>query len=218
MVRLLALPGFGDTFGTGDAESFCRRLELKLGVAVRCLHPPCRDGMAAWMLGDQEPAGLLVGWATPKEVPETLGWPSWEVDILESLELLEKAWHTERFDGLLGFSQGALMALIFLRVLQSRQEPPPFLVLASGFAKPLPTQALPYLPPSEPLKVASLHVYSEEDLIVRSLRSRELRDLFEDAEVYVHPHGHSFPEPTACEEGRDDFFAVLNRFITAQRA
>jgi len=164
-------------------------------------NPRVEEGVA-WIAGDQTSAGKVVGFGrrdlmsdphttappfSPDELPvlteEDNVWHG-AVGFDASLRLLELAWDTAArenspFDGVLGFSQGALTAAIFLAFLQQQhRSPPPYLssisatslrrplghhrrarrpdappprfaILCGGFRRPWPAEAGGYWPPPQ---------------------------------------------------------------------
>jgi ribulose-5-phosphate 4-epimerase/fuculose-1-phosphate aldolase len=81
---------------------------------------------------------------------------------LDSLHLLEQVWlANDGFDGISGFSQGALTTSLFISYLrhkymdcadvtvkQTNMYQPAFAILCGGFARPWPAEASPYWPPA----------------------------------------------------------------------
>eukprot|EP01018_Ginkgo_biloba_P039077 Gb_39256 [translate_table: standard] len=112
------------------------------------------------------------------------------------------------FDGLLGFSQGALLsaALVGFQmkgVMLKNHPPIRFVICISGskFNDP----SLCELPYSEPIKCPSVHLIGAKDWLKE--RGEELMQAFEKPLLIRHPQGHTVP--------RLDGEAVnlLNRFI-----
>eukprot|EP00668_Euglena_longa_P001762 GGOE01002072.1.p1 GENE.GGOE01002072.1~~GGOE01002072.1.p1 ORF type:complete len:274 (+),score=51.80 GGOE01002072.1:73-822(+) len=126
------------------------------------------------------------------------------------------------YDGILGFSQGAMMAALMLAVVMGDSEvdavdlPRPtrhalkahlrFGILAGGF-KPRDIRLHRLF--AEPVRgVQTLHIIGESDALVPPERSHELADLFADAEVMTHAGGHYIP---ASAEHRTVYRDFLQR-------
>jgi len=107
----------------------------------------------------------------------------------DSLAELERVWASQRFDGILGFSQGAVTAAMFssyLREQTPRLPQPRFIILCGGFLRPYPLSAKKWWPPKPELELPSLHVIGQADTVVAPCRSQELTTAFVGATVYCH--------------------------------
>jgi len=125
------------------------------------------------------------------------------VGLAESLEYVKQVLKGRRFDGIMGFSQGAAFAAIVAALLERPHLYPPFLVdgkpphpllqfcvAVSGFkvqdpiAEPL--FDIPYMTPT-------LHVIGKTDIIVLEERSMLLVEVSGNARVEEHEGGHFVP-------------------------
>jgi len=108
------------------------------------------------------------------------------------------------FDGVLGFSQGGLLASILCYLQNSPQNPFPkfnFAILIAAF-----------LPSAEPWKslfdqkcsVPTLHIFGNKDIFIPNHESQALAACFEEAETWEHPGGHFIP---------NDKDKKINKFI-----
>jgi hypothetical protein len=97
----------------------------------------------------------------PLSLPQDNIWTG-SKGYLDSLHLLEQLWlANDGFDGILGFSQGALTTSLFIAYLRhkymngaggdyqpTKMYQPVFAMLCGGFARPWPVEASQYWPPS----------------------------------------------------------------------
>jgi len=138
---------------------------------------------------------LRRAWWRGSSAAETYdGWP-------EARETLAEMWHRERFDGLLGFSQGAGAAAMLAAELR-----PSFAILVSGFVPRDREAAASLLAGVE--GVPTLHVYGDADALVEPERSRALVDLFSDAAVIVHEGGHMLPSSSVVRRSVVEFLGA----------
>lgn len=216
-LRMLALHGYGGSFGSAENVDAMQDLAKALAdhvvdVAITAPQAPnAAPHGPAWFSGNQEPLGKVVGFSitsaiveregtnstTPQpltlaDLPElTEGDDVWSgVEGFEaSLAFLETLWESSHFDGVLGFSQGAMMAAMLCGHLRHRRPElaqPKFAVLCCGFSRPWPAAAQSWWPPRRPLATPSLHVIGTQDTIVANCRSEELLTSFEAPEVHRH--------------------------------
>mmetsp|Transcript_49046 Transcript_49046/g.157781 ORF Transcript_49046/g.157781 Transcript_49046/m.157781 type:complete len:305 (-) Transcript_49046:330-1244(-) len=233
-----ALTGLKDGLGS-------RGLEVEFS-APRSPHATDDGTGVAWLAGDQRAAGKVVGFTLMDEVftregcvntktPQPLTAAdlpalSEEDNIWEglrgfesSLDLLVREWEGGAFDGLLGFSQGTLMASLLcahLREARSDLRQPKFIILCAGFMRPWPAAAGAWWPPCPLLDVPSLHVVGERDTIVANCRSEELCGVYAKSVEFRHRlvghppgfGGHVVPWP-GDPEG-EAFLDALKAFLT----
>ena len=102
-------------------------------------------------------------------------------------------------DGVIGFSQGSIVAALWAARAAATPHTLPesmrglrFVVLASGALPSDQTYADEILAAS-PLLVPSIHSFGEGDAIVEPVRSQRLANLFEGAVVVTHSGGHVIP-------------------------
>jgi Serine hydrolase (FSH1) len=110
-----------------------------------------------------------------------------------------------RFDGILGFSQGAALAGLLAALRDSdtslRFE---FAIMVSGFTSTMPRHAGLF---RHKLTVPSVHVTGRADVIVPRRDSLLLASRFTDPLVIEHPGGHVIPGSTAVTAPIVDFLA-----------
>lgn len=140
--------------------------------------------------------------------------------IEESLEHVKKVLVQRKFDGVLGFSQGAALAAVVAALLERPHLYPPFLV--DGEPPHLPMQFCvavsgyklrdPIIDPlfDTPFMTPTLHVIGKTDIIVVEERSMLLVEASGNARVEEHEGGHFVPSKGAwrkflCEYIMDPF-------------
>ncbi|KAJ2158221.1 hypothetical protein GGF46_003933 [Coemansia sp. RSA 552] len=138
------------------------------------------DNMARMEAVGKTLGRTLRGWYWLKSAdPEVVCGLDTSIDMLQSV--LD---NQGPFDGVLGFSQGALMAAVLCSLLETRDEKmssdwthPPFkfAVLASGYKLQDPKWTPLY---ARGIETPSLHIYGVLDPMIRVSRSAELRDVF----------------------------------------
>ncbi|KZO93845.1 hypothetical protein CALVIDRAFT_566077 [Calocera viscosa TUFC12733] len=211
-LRVLALHGYGQNahvFRTQIAPT-CRacadEVEFVFLDGPVVLHPP--DQPRGFSLVDEE------GFALPPRTPvldreETpRGWSTFNEDrtryygVDEAFEYLKPVMERERFDGVIGFSQGAALASYLCAYLEDpsahplfepRFHPPfKFAILCSGF--------LPVDPPlPHVLQTPTLHILGRHDTHIGIAESLLLAAACEGARVEVHVGGHFVPtKPGWC--------------------
>ena len=116
----------------------------------------------------------------------------------ESRVRLVEMWESQKFDGILGFSQGAGAAAMLCAELR-----PQFGIFVSGFV-PRDQQAAAALL-SGVDDVPTLHVFGEGDTLVEPERSRALSECFADSTVIVHEGGHMLPSSGVVRRQVVDF-------------
>lgn len=244
--RILALHGYPGTIGCKAGVDPLAALRAGLeahGVVADIVAPMApnrtQDGTGvAWIAGDQQQAGKVVGFGRLAELMAERGMDSelppldesslpplteedniWHgaAGLERSMAKLERMWASERFDGILGFSQGALTAAIFssyLREQMPRLPQPRFTILCGGFLRPYPLSTERWWPPKPELELSSLHVIGRADTVVAPCRSQELTSAFVGAAVHYHSligdprayGGHVLPWD-------DEFYTVAAEFV-----
>jgi len=114
---------------------------------------------------------------------------------------------TQRFDGVLGFSQGAALAAVIAALLErpylypdflvdgkSPHPPLQFCIAVSGFRLNDPF-SLEFLLPS--YSTPTLHVLGKTDIVVVEERSRQLIAVSENSRVEEHNGGHFVPSQSS---------------------
>lgn len=125
----------------------------------------------------------------------------------ESLAYLERLVEENEVDGVLGFSQGAVVAAL-LAAMPDRFPRLRLLICIGGF---LPRDAALLSHFADPIPVPSLHVAGRADQIVPLDQSTALAARFSDAEVLLHDSGHYIP---ADGESKRVYRALMDR-VTA---
>lgn len=158
------------------------------------LVPPGNKGSAAWAdvktLPDDESEGER-GW-----------WFSREDDWFKSdhvsdiakgfettLDLVISTLEGNKYDGILGFSQGAsLVSILSLIQQQQNKQWFKFAILFSGF-KSHSSQHDKYYSGAKS-EIPSLHVYGEGDEVVSASMSLDVVECYSNTKVKTHPGGH----------------------------
>ncbi|OQS03251.1 serine hydrolase (FSH1) [Thraustotheca clavata] len=114
--------------------------------------------------------------------------------VNEAIEYIRGICETQGpFHGVFGFSQGGMFAGHLLALEESND--PRRLGFSFGIfcaAGPM-TDPKFKIVPEQPLKAPTLHIMGEQDEVVAMNRSQELAEMFQDAQVFVHPGGHYIP-------------------------
>ncbi|KAF7292784.1 FSH1 domain-containing protein [Mycena indigotica] len=129
------------------------------------------------------------------------------VGLPQSLETLRDVLKTRHFDGVIGFSQGAVVAGLLTALLERPEVYPDFLVdgkpphppfkfciAVAGFRL---RGAIGDAVYSQMYKTPTLHVLGRNDIIVIEERSRTLIAVSENARVEQHDGGHFLPSKTS---------------------
>ncbi|KAJ2776723.1 Ovarian cancer-associated protein 2 [Coemansia interrupta] len=154
----------------------------------------------------------------PKQNPFTnLAWWWWKTTgqrselrgLGDTLEKLANVLNEQGpFDGILGFSQGAALAILLAEMLQEGSSheylkfPKPvehpqfkFVILAGAFGvEPEEYQGI-Y---DTKLNVPSLHMTGEYDTVIETKRSRKMMEVFVDPVVFEFRGGHFIPQTPEC--------------------
>ncbi|KDD73675.1 FSH1 serine hydrolase [Helicosporidium sp. ATCC 50920] len=189
---------------TADDDGDCCAGAAPTNPSQEPSHAPAPEapGRCWWFARDGSNPGLR-----PSQAQETDGWPEARAAIAEAL-IRHAPIH-----GLLGFSQGAAAAALFLCENPSAASKLDCLILASGFVPADPElSAAVHAGAAAGLKLPSLHIMGQRDAIIPSERSRLLKGLCTDASLLEHPGGHRLPNATGAD--RD----VLRAFVEGVRA
>ncbi|KAJ1830455.1 Ovarian cancer-associated protein 2 [Coemansia sp. RSA 2711] len=212
--KILCLHGFGES-----AELFkirTRNIRAVVGEHAELVYPdgPIDIGSLHMTTGD------LVDPEIASEFTN-LGWwwmrrgRSFEArGIGKTLDLIGKLL-TEQgpFDGIVGFSQGAALAIVICALLAGREGPlslgavehpqMKFLLLAGAFQLEVPEYE--YLYQGE-FDVPSLHIVGAYDTVVEPERSRQVQGCFAAPEVFEFVGGHFIPQSPKCAR-------IVRRFL-----
>ncbi|KAJ7165038.1 FSH1-domain-containing protein [Mycena filopes] len=158
-------------------------------------------------LDASEAGGVLPG-------SEARAWWTWSdhkteaIGLPESLAFIRDVLKARRFDGVLGFSQGAAFAALISALLEKPDVYPPFLVdgkaphppfafciSVSGFR--LFDTAIAAKVYTTPYATPTLHIMGRNDIIVIEERSRKLVAISTNARVEEHDGGHFLPSKTS---------------------
>ncbi|KAG8737635.1 hypothetical protein FRC10_007977 [Ceratobasidium sp. 414] len=185
MIRVLALHGYAQS-----AEIFKKKpADMPQSASAQALDtiqaPPEEPELQprAW-------------WRANREKTEYYG-------VTETAEYLRNYLKDQRFNGVLGFSQGAGMAAALTAMLERPESYPAimvdgkaphppleFCIFISGF-KPMDKEIAPLF--NVPLKTPSLHVLGRNDVIVSMERGKTLVDACENPRLEEHEGGHFVP-------------------------
>lgn len=109
--------------------------------------------------------------------------------IEESIDYVTQYAKKNIYDGIIGFSQGGVLASIIIK-----QNPNLFKYFIS--ISSLRPRAIKYnnlYSVSNPFDFPSLHIYGANDLMINPSKSIEFSKCFKDSQLYEHNHGHFSP-------------------------
>lgn len=218
-MKLLALHGWGQDaalFASKRTKDLQRRLQ-SLQLVLDCADAPFQIGHTAaergwWTYRPEDWDGSL---SNPLELLSRASFEAIGLD--ESLDRLSAQWRDGQYDGILGFSQGAVMGSILCAKLCADPEArrPRCAILISGFAQPIPT-GLSYYPPTQPLDVPSLHVWGAQDTHIPPASSEALSHRFLNPVLHVHPSHHFIPQKAGDCKVFSDFLASVAPTASAE--
>lgn len=193
-IRLLCLHGKGGNaknFKTGTAFLESEPLEMTYATAPHLVDPP--KGFAWWVL----PPGTR-----SYNAPKFQG-------AEESLELVKQLWERDGpFDGIMGFSQGAMLAAVVVAKALSDEDYSvrPRFGIFYGAAFPL-----PFAPLFEESReecydsIPTLHVMGKTDQINPPQQGNKLANYFPEAKILWHEGAHTVPSDSESIEAVVDF-------------
>lgn len=115
------------------------------------------------------------------------------------------------FDGVLGFSQGAEAASVWIddRIRSGVFDSlPKFFIAISAFLRPKPLNFPNYA--SKLIEIPSLHIFGLADQYIPPSRSLELAEIYVNSRIYQHQGTHVVPQKSEdCEEIR----SFLKQFV-----
>ncbi|TFL02817.1 serine hydrolase FSH [Pterulicium gracile] len=203
---ILVLHGY-----TQSAATFSKRLGF-LRKASPDLDFVFLDGPTILLPADLSQFGTADTQADINSSVEYRAWWRWKeeenkaIGLDETLLLLKETLQNRKFDGVLGFSQGAALAALLAALLERPHIHPPFLVdgnpphppfdfcvAVAGFRlrDPIADAIL-----SEPFNTRTLHVLGRTDIMVPTERARHLLDLSANSRLEEHDGGHFLPSKT----------------------
>nr|XP_043623950.1 esterase OVCA2-like isoform X2 [Erigeron canadensis] len=151
-------------------------------------------------------------------VDQYFGWFDFDKVTMDQYEIIDEgiAYIEDRmielgpFDGLLGFSEGALISASLPGLQQQglclkKVEKIEHVIVISGGGYPVPELTEPALP--FPINIPSLHIFGETDIARR--HAPELVDAYVDPLVLYHHGGHEVPK--LDEEGLRIMYEFLER-------
>jgi dihydrofolate reductase len=202
MTTLFALHGFSqnaclmrEQMGA-LGEALEKLVELKYLEGPRACPPSSVERLYA--MGNQPipPPPHREWWNASDDGEEYEGWS-------ETEQTLRKHLRQASLPGLLGFSQGAIVATALAALAQSGEMPPLAYVILIGGAAPRAKVFAPYL--ERPLRLPSLHICGERDFMRKS--SAKLLECFEPSsrEVVMWPGAHRIPNDVEIQESVLDF-------------
>ncbi|XP_014237516.1 esterase OVCA2 [Trichogramma pretiosum] len=115
------------------------------------------------------------------------------VGFEESVKVVQKVFDEQGpFDGLIGFSQGGSFVSILCALQQQKKLPInfDFAIIISGFKSLCQPHEIYY---NEQITLPTLHVYGEGDQVIPTHMAKELSDLFDNKQEFVHEGGHYVP-------------------------
>ncbi|CAG9464162.1 unnamed protein product [Pedinophyceae sp. YPF-701] len=134
-------------------------------------------------------------------------------DWSASADVIRAEWSRGRYDGVLGFSNGAAATVV--AVLSGLLPRCKFAIVASGYAAQPMVDDVAAARTDMPDATPTLHLFSEKDTAVTAEQSRAAMTLFRSPESVAHRSGHALPH-TAAE--MDRILAWVRRFADAPRA
>ncbi|KAE9406523.1 hypothetical protein BT96DRAFT_963447 [Gymnopus androsaceus JB14] len=146
------------------------------------------------------------GWWKTQNIHDAEGRKNISTGLEVTLMFLKDVLKEKKFDGVLGFSQGAVLAALLSGLLEKPQAYPKFLddgkaphppfefcISVAGY-KPIDPLGASLLTPN--YKTPTLHVIGHNDIIVTPEWSQSLIDVSLNARVEFHEGGHFVPTKT----------------------
>lgn len=212
--KVLCLHGFAQDGTTFRAKIGAIRKQLKSACEFYFLDAPHdvagafdADGAEMRELGASNDASGSFAWFTSGENARAGakrasddGWTrpalSREYDGLDETREKIRAFALEHgpFGGVIGFSQGATIALAALAVIEELRGSARWAVLVAGF-EPLDTVLKSAAREATPIAIKTLHVHGENDKLVTRERMMALAEHFEESqrEFWFHEGAHGVP-------------------------
>lgn len=121
--------------------------------------------------------------------------------IHETMDELNKIWDAKKYDGIIGFSQGTLVATLLAEKVN-----PKFVILFSGFIEPFPTN----VDKVSTLDIPSLHIWGKNDFLVPAKESFKLSQLYISADYHIHNGAHEIPTEIDTMKYIDEFISSIS--------
>ncbi|KAJ2158219.1 Ovarian cancer-associated protein 2 [Coemansia sp. RSA 552] len=216
--KILCLHGFGENAKLFQIRS--RNFRAVVGDSAELVYPdgPIDIGSLHMTTGDlshgnsaSDFTNLAWWWMRRDRSFEARG-------IGKSLRMIGKVLAEQGpFDGVLGFSQGAALAIVIAALLQGGQasggplslgdvDHPPFrfMVLAGAFELEVPEYSYLY---ADRIDIPSLHLAGEYDTVISPERSQQVRSFFVAPELFEFVGGHFIPQSPQCARVMRSFLA-----------
>lgn len=216
-LRFLCLHGYAQNGPLFRSRTGALRKALK-GVDFDFLDAP-HTASASFLGesgGEDAERGAPLGWWNAAESSTRPSLSAMYVGLEESLSLVSGKLQSDGpYDGVLGFSQGATLAVLACLLASP---PPPFrvAVLVAGFM-PRDESVLQRMSASAAhngaLPIASLHVSGSSDSFVPTSSTEQLSRHFGVAEMFTHSGGHGIPSGAGFRNTVKDFIALHTRAI-----
>ncbi|KAJ2078251.1 hypothetical protein H4R24_004618 [Coemansia sp. RSA 988] len=218
--KILCLHGFGESAELFKIRSRNFRAIVGDSAELVYLDGPIDIGSLHMTTGDLEEAeveseftNLAWWWMRRGESFEARG-------LGKTLDFIGKVLNEQGpFDGIMGFSQGACLAIVITLLLRGSSADGPlslgevdhpqikFLILAGAFQLEVPEYGYLY---AEKVDVPSLHITGTYDTVVEPERSQLVQSFFESPEVFEFVGGHFIPQSPKCAKVMRAFLA---RFV-----
>lgn len=130
--------------------------------------------------------------------------------VNESIEHIQKKWDENKYDGILGFSQGSVLAQIFAYRCQNKQintYSPKFIILCSTFPITDLHECKQY---ENKLNLPCFIMYGSKDLFVQKDLTLKFSKICENATIYEHNGGHYVSSTKDTCDALLAFFNKLN--------
>ncbi|KAG2447006.1 hypothetical protein HYH02_008160 [Chlamydomonas schloesseri] len=215
-LRILCLHSFRTSGKIFEEQLQRAQLTEALGDLVELTHVDAPHPASGAIPRDVKPYfdGPYFEWFTAEAVGDRVEFDEAKLEASELFltQLLERQ---GPFDGLMGFSQGAVMSSALVALQRSGLRPrlsalPPlrFCVLFAGMKSRHPQHAAAFAALGGKVPCPSLHVYGDRDAL-KNPHCVELADSFRNSTVLLHQRGHSIPALKGPQ------LAVLRAFLVS---
>eukprot|EP00033_Pygsuia_biforma_P001477 GCRY01001666.1.p1 GENE.GCRY01001666.1~~GCRY01001666.1.p1 ORF type:complete len:214 (-),score=29.58 GCRY01001666.1:186-827(-) len=206
-LKLLALHGFKQSAPVFKERTNSLRKALKSCVEIEYIDAPHYEKIDPEL---EKAFGKVYGWFSTQENTSYLG-------IEKSLDFVVEKLRENSYDGIISFSQGAVLGAVLCAMMQKGELPKnaaggalfSFAIFVSGFIPRDPKYKAEFA--SEKMTVPSLHVFGETDNIVPFQESKNLAQCFSKSDVHFHGGGHFVP---ATAKDKQKYLSFLDQFRT----